>query len=150
MKIFKNLIFIFCSCFWCHASMNTKPIVGDIGTNKYTLSRKLCDPVDNKERIIDFIEYDMVLLDDLHLLLRINEKLLDLLLLKFIQLDENNGDNLILRKHLTVFKEFLEEKCKILYSIFISNNKPQFGKLLFRSFSGAEIKRIFFELYEAK
>jgi len=130
--------------------MDEVPKVDDIDTMKYYLSRRLNDPIENKEPLIDFIELNMCVLDDLHLKIRIFEKLLDLILLKFIQLDENSSDNLALRKNLSVFIEFLETKCKIRKSIYKSSIRPKYGKILFRTFSGEEIKRIFFELYEAK
>ena len=94
-------------CFWCPANMNEVPNVEDIGGNKYTLSRRLSDPVDNLEPIIRFIEPYMCILDDLHLLLRVCDRLFDLLLLKCISLDGNSGVNLSLRKKLSVFIEIV-------------------------------------------
>ena len=61
-----------------------------------TMSRRLTDPIVKEERIINFIEFSM-------LLLRVTDKLYDLLLLKFIRLDNNDGWDLSLRKNLAVF-----------------------------------------------
>ena len=55
----------------------------------------------------------MVLIDDLHLLLRVTDKLLKLLLLKFIRLDQNEGKEISKRKNLEIFINFLIDKCKI-------------------------------------
>ena len=137
-------------CFWCPANMNEVPNVEDIGGNKYTLSRRLSDPVDNLEPIIRFIEPYMCILDDLHLLLRVCDRLFDLLLLKCISLDGNSGVNLSLRKNLSVFIDFLEINCKIRNSHYLATKRPEYGKIQFRSFSGKELMRIFTELYEPK
>ena len=130
--------------------MNEVPNENDIGTQKHTLSRKLTDPIDFKEPIFKFIEYKMCILDDLHLLLRVCDRLLNLFLLKSIFLDGNDGIELNRRKNLSVFMEFLESNCKIKNPYILSSKKPQFGKILFRSFNGKELLRIFTELYEPK
>ena len=92
--------------------MNEVPRADDVGTLKHTLSRRLTDPIENKEPIIKFIELNMCILDDLHMLLRVTDKLYDLFLLKCILLDKNDGVDLSLRKNLAVFLDFLEVNCK--------------------------------------
>jgi hypothetical protein len=130
--------------------MNEVPSATDLYTDKYTLSRRLSDPIDNKPRIINFIEPQMCILDDLHLLLRVTDKLYDLLLLKCIRLDKNDGDNLFLRMNLAVFINFLENNCMIKNPFYITDKRPLYGKIQFRSFNGNERMRIFNELYEPK
>jgi hypothetical protein len=130
--------------------MTKIPNADDVGSNKYIMSRKLSDPIENKEPIIKFIELNNCIIDDLHLFLRVSDKLFGLLLLKCIRLDRNSGEDLRLRQNLVVFLEFLEVKCKIKNAFYISNNKPEFGKILFRSFNGSERLKIFTELYEPK
>jgi len=61
----------------------------------------------------------MVLIDDLHLLLRVTDKLLKLLLLKFIRLDQNEGKEISKRKNLEIFINFLIDKCKIKNPLYI-------------------------------
>ena len=78
--------------------MNEVPKTSDF--DKYHLSRRLSDPIDNKERIINFIEPQMVILDDLHLLLRVTDKLYDFILLKCIRLDRNDGKKYYFKKKL--------------------------------------------------
>lgn len=128
--------------------MNEVPKTSDF--DKYHLSRRLSDPIDNKERIINFIEPQMVILDDLHLLLRVTDKLYDFILLKCIRLDRNDGENITLRKNLSVFIHFLEENCKIKNPSYVTEKRPVYGKIQFRSFNGNERMRIFQELYEPK
>ena len=81
-------------------------------TNKreWTISKKLDDKPSFQKPIIKFIEYNMVLIDDLHLLLRVTDKLLKLLLLKFIRLDQNEGKEISKRKNLEIFINFLIDK----------------------------------------
>ena len=130
--------------------MNEVPRADDVGTLKHTLSRRLTDPIENKEPIIKFIELNMCILDDLHMLLRVTDKLYDLFLLKCILLDKNDGVDLSLRKNLAVFLDFLEVNCKIKNAYYITSKRPQFGKIQFRSFNGNERMRIFTELFEPK
>lgn len=72
----------------------------------------------------------MVLIDDLHLVLRVTDKLFKLLLLKFIRLDQNEGKDLGLRKNLEIFIRFLEDKCKIKNPFYLAD-KPGYGKIQF-------------------
>jgi hypothetical protein len=127
-----------------------KEVPKETDFEKYTLSRRLSDPIDNKERIINFIEPQNCILDDLHLTLRVTDKLYDLLLLKFIRLDKNDGEHLNLRKNLAVFIDFLESKCKLKNPSYVTDKRPLYGKIQFRSFNGNERMRIFKELYEPK
>ena len=130
--------------------MNEIPNENDVGTQKHTLSRRLSDPFENREPIIKFIEFNMCILDDLHLLLRVTDKLYDLLLLKCIRLDKNDGLDLGLRNNLAVFIEFLANTCNIKNPYYITNKRLNYGKIQFRSFNGNERMRIFTELYEPK
>ena len=114
----------------------------------WKISRKLTD-ISNKPIIIKFINFKMVLIDDLHLVLRVTDKLFKLILLKFIRLDQNEGKDLSLRKNLEIFIKFLEDKCKIKNPFYLAD-KPGYGKIQFRSFNGNERIRIFSELYEPK
>ena len=91
----------------------------------------------------------MVLIDDLHLLLRVTDKLLKLLLLKFIRLDQNEGKEISKRKNLEIFINFLIDKCKIKNPFYIAD-KPRYWEIQFRSFNGNERLRMFSELYLPK
>jgi hypothetical protein len=103
--------------------MKEVPKASDIGTKKYTISRRLIDPIENKEPIINFVEYNMCIVDDLHLLLRVTDKLYDLLLLKCIRLDLNDSDDFNLRQNLAVFINFLEITCKIKNPYYITDKR---------------------------
>ena len=65
----------------------------------------------------------MCILDELHLLVRVTDKLYDLLLLKCIRLDKNDGLDLGLRNNLAVFIEFLANTCNIKNPYYITNKR---------------------------
>jgi len=111
----------------------------------WTITRKLNDGLSHYEPIINFIDYPMCLIDDLHLLLRITDKLFNLLLLKFIRIDKNDSNHLSKRNTFSKFIEFLESKCKIKNPYYITSKTSLYGKILFRTFNGNEILRIFSE-----
>ena len=116
--------------------------------DSWTMSRKLSDGHVHLEPLIKFIDFHNCILDDLHTLLRICDQFYKHLLLKFIRIDGNDGEDITKRKNLTTFLNFLEFKCKIKKPYYITNRRPELGKILFRPFSGNERMRIFSELYD--
>jgi hypothetical protein len=128
--------------------MNEIPKEIDIGTLKHTMSRRLTDPKLKENPLVKFIEYENCVLDDLHLFLRVTDKLYDLFIQKCIRVDQNDGSNLALRKNLAAFLKFLQETCKIKNAYYVANNKSHNGKIHLRTFNGNERMRIFQELYD--
>ena len=85
--------------------------------------------------LVDFIEFDCVLIDTLHLLLRITDKLFDVLFKIFDKVDKNS-DSVDLKKRpcLRKFLSYLEKECSLTKPYYVSNGK----KIKLRSLSGAE------------
>ena len=63
-----------------------------------------------KEPLIKFIEYDDIVIDLLHLFLRITDQLYKRLFEKIIRFDKNIGSDITLRPNLKLFWDFLEKK----------------------------------------
>ena len=91
----------------------------------------------------------MVLIDDLNMLIHETDRLFDLLLLKFIRLDKDNGPDLSKREIFKKFLTFLEDKCKIKKPYTLSE-RVCFGKIQLRSLNGREQIRILTELCQPK
>ena len=68
--------------------MNEIPKEIDIGTLKHTMSRRLTDSKLKENPLVKFIEYENCVLDDLHLFLRVTDKLYDLFIQKCIRVDQ--------------------------------------------------------------
>lgn len=88
-------------------------------------------------------------MDDLHLLLRITEKLYKLLLQKFIRLDKNEGKDLSQRKNLEIFIQFLVDKCKTQNPFYFAEQLG-YGKIIFVVLQAMKGCDFFFELYASK
>jgi hypothetical protein len=95
--------------------------------------------------IIDFIEFDCCVIDSLHLLLRISDKLFEALINKFNTIDNNpESINWSDRPLLKMFNDALKDKCKIYKPFYIKSKKganPAHIKL--RSLSGGDRLKIF-------
>ena len=118
-------------------------------SDNWTMSRRLVDGFTNKEPVIRFIDYDMVLIDDLNMLIRETDKLFDFFLLKFIRLDKDNGPDWSKREFFKKNFDFFGELIKIKKHYTLSE-RVCFGKIQLRSFNGREQIRILTELYEPK
>ena len=130
------------SCIYCKANLKEVP---DLTLN-YKIERKLADENEHFEPLINFIEYDKVIVDFLHLLLRVSDALYYLLLLKLSDLDNNPvSTELKDRPHLETFINFLISECKISNPYYVSEQSEE--KIKFRHFNGNERIRIFKELY---
>jgi hypothetical protein len=129
------------SCVWCHAALNVAPTPTDL----YNINRSLQDPIYLHQPLIDFIDYKMCIIDMLHLLLRISDKLFSLLILKLIRLDQNDGANINNRPHFLVFMNFLKNQCKIS-NPYYSNKSEDVLKL--RSLNKNERLKIFEKIFE--
>ena len=87
-----------------------------------------------REPLIDFIEFDSVLIDTLHLLLRITDKLFDVLFKKFDTFDKSDSIDLNRRPCLKKFMNYLENDCSLTKPYYVSNGI----KIKLRSLSGSE------------
>lgn len=133
-------------CPWCHCKKNE---FGDL-TKRWSIdntndgARKLekANEILNKKPDLGYvkkpilkIEFKNCVIDMLHLLLRIWDNLLKLLLFEIFEAD---GYNIIGKcPHLVTFLNFLENNCKINNASYLKENKVQI-----RSLSGNEIINI--------
>ena len=97
-------------------------------SDNWTMSRRLADGFTNKEPVIRFIDYDMVLIDDLNMLIRETDRLFDFFLLKFIRLDKDNGPDLSKREFFKKNFDFFGELIKIKKPYTLSK-RVCFGKI---------------------
>lgn len=87
-----------------------------------------------REPLVDFIDFDHALIDTLHLLLRITDKLYDCLFRKFDKTDNKDSTNLEKRPLLKKFLNYLQKDCGITNPWYLS----QGVKIKLRSLSGAD------------
>ena len=92
------------------------------------------------EPIIKFIEFNRVVIDMLHLLLRITDQLFNCLLEKSIRFDLNDSINIEQRELFSILENFLKFNCKLTkpfrFTKIENGNDSMFIK--FRSFNGNE------------
>ena len=95
--------------------------------------------------IIDFIEFDCCVIDSLHLLLRISDKLFEALIDKINTIDNHpESINWEDRPLLKRFNDALKQKCKIYKPFYISSQKGAVpAQIKLRSLSGSDRLKIF-------
>jgi len=131
------------ACMYCNVHLRDPPDVDA----KWPIFRKLSDIPDNLDPIINFIDYENVVFDSLHCLLRVSDSFYKLLLMKLAQMDNDSiSTELDDRPNLKIFIEFLIHTCKITNPYFISEKSEE--KISFRHFTGNERMRIFKELFK--
>lgn len=124
------------ACCYCNVDLHEEP---DINTY-WQINRDVTEaPL---ESILKFIDVKKVLIDSLHLLLRISDFLFELCLNKLSKMDGNNSAEMSLRPNLQIFLDFLKYNCKLTNPSYISQNKTAF-----RNFTGNERLKIFKELF---
>lgn len=130
------------ACIYCKVHMKEPPDVNA----KWPIFRKLSDIPENLDPILNFIDYENVIFDSLHTLLRVTDSLYKLLLMKLAQMDNDSlSTELDERPNLKIFIEFLIHTCKISNPYFVSAKSEE--KIKFRHFNGNERMRIFKELF---
>ena len=118
------------------SAINTKTNKRVIIKNKeesYYLTKKDClisrdkDVIDegHQHPIIDFIQYENCVFDLLHLLLRVSDKLFDLLIRKLEKIDKNKGVDIDKRATFKIFMGFLGTDCKISNPYYISKKEDK-------------------------
>ena len=131
------------ACIYCRVSL-TEPPDSDA---KWPIFRSLNDYPENNDPIIDFIEYKKIVVDCLHMLLRVSDSFYKALLAKLSIMDGNTESiDIEKRPNLKTFITFLIENCKISNPYYIS--KKSVEKFKFRHFTGNERLRIFKEIYK--
>jgi len=130
-------------CVWCNKSLRLRPNFEEI----INIDRNLYEPIeDQREPIIDFIHFRDTVIDVLHLLLRITDNLLKLLISKLTTLDNNDGADLNLRPRLKIFLNFLENDCNISNPWYKSRKGED--KIKIRSLNARERTTIFEKVFE--
>ena len=130
------------ACCWCHC--NLKETV-DL-TAEWPISRTqstaniqyLAKENGYKyEPIIQFIDFENVVIDMLHLLLRITDRLYELILEKLTLFDRNDSICLEQRHAFSLLEAFLKDTCKITKPFYISQNDEE-TKIKLRSLNGSD------------
>ena len=145
------------ACPWCIADLK-KPV--DVNEKYKPRSHEdsikiISDPSKNKkdfgyvnEPIIDFIDYDDIIIDVLHLLLRIGEKIFDSLIEKINQFEKKWYGELETRPVLNCFHNILSETCKIRKPFTINTLEDNKIEIKMRSLNGNDFLKIFQTLDE--
>ena len=140
------------ACLWCHINLketvvyeNEYPIERtQAQATKYYATKKL--GYFNKP-IFSFIEFEDVVIDMLHLHLRITDKLFDCLMDVMIRYDENAEFDLDQRISLKMFESFLAFNCNIT-NPFVYNQRGEGNKIKLRTLDAKERVKIFEKLFE--
>ena len=126
-------------CVWCTWKMKNKLNIEDTEINfpisrnhKEALSCSKKKDMDEKKgylnkAIFPFISFDKVVVDILHLTLRITDKLFQLLLDRLQQLDGNDSSDFNKRSATNVFRKYIINECKITSPFYIKkvNNESK-------------------------
>jgi hypothetical protein len=130
-------------CLWCNCNLRNILDVNAVWpisrSHKEALERIPLKTKDQRqgyvrEPLVDFVPFDSVLIDTLHLLLRITDKLFDVLFKKFDSYDKSDSVNLDKRPCLKKFLNYLEFESSITKPYFLSNG----DKIKLRALSGSE------------
>jgi len=131
-------------CLWCTANLRQPP---NNELDQIPISRTLNDELnDHQEPILKFIEYKNIVVDLLHLNLRVSEKFFELLKFKLTRIDGNDGDIIENRPLLHKFMIFLRDECNITNPFYSS--KKNIDKIKFRSFNGNEYLKIYSTIFK--
>ena len=129
------------ACIYCKTNLNL-PIETPVDQSlEYKIFRNIEDTPDNFEPILKFIDYKHVVVDLLHMFLRITDFLYEIILNKLSKMDQNNTSNMSARPNLTIFLEFLKSRCKITNASFVQD-----GQVRLRNFNSNERLKVFKEL----
>jgi len=130
-------------CLWCKCNLKNILDVNAVWpisrSHKEALERIPLKTKDQRqgyvrEPLVDFVPFDSILIDTLHLLLRITDKLFDVLFKKFDSYDKSDSVNLDKRPCLKKFLNYLENESSITKPYFLSNG----DKIKLRALSGSE------------
>ena len=135
------------SCLWCNCNLS-QPVNMQM---EWSISRTQADASTHhlngfegytEEPIIKFVDFDCIVIDTLHLLLRISDKLFNLLLKKIDLHDQSDSADLNNRPVLKCYIDFLKNVCKLTKPFYLKTI-DNVTKIKFRNFSGSERLKIF-------
>jgi hypothetical protein len=132
-------------CFWCKKNLKETPNIEE----DLQITRKLSDNYvldGHQQPIITFIEYKNCAVDLLHLLLRVTDHLIELLVAKLIKIDNNSGGNIEKRPYFKIFMEFLKNQCKISNAWYVSSKSE--NKIKLRPLNGNERIKVFKTIFK--
>ena len=130
------------ACIYCTTNLKNQP-----DHVEKPIFRNINDTPDHFEPLIRFINYDKVVIDVLHLLLRITDHIYNFLLNRLEIIDGSDSIDLEKRPNLNFFLKFLIERCKLTNPYFVKT-KIDPPKIKLRSFNGNERIRIFKEIFK--
>jgi hypothetical protein len=132
-------------CFWCKKNLKEIPKIEE----DLQITRTLNDNYEidgHQQPLIKFIEYKNCVVDLLHLLLRVTDHLIELLVAKLIKIDNNSGGNIEKRPYFKIFMEFLKNECKISNAWYVSSKSE--NKIKLRSLNGNERIKVFKTIFK--
>ena len=139
------------ACLWCHINLKETVVV----ENVYPIVRTQAEAIKNSSTktlgyfnkpIFKFIEFEDVVIDMLHLHLRITDKLFDCLMEVMTCFDENDDIDLDQRISMQKFESFLAVNCNIT-NPFVYNERGEV-KIKLRTLDAKERAVIFEKLFE--
>ena len=146
-------------CPWCTWKVKKEISETDL-KEKYTIhgrsheKAQIC--INNKDKTVNarqgyavaplfkFIEFERIVVDILHMTLRITDKLIGMLLLRLEELEESKSTPLT-----KIFKKFLEIECNITFPFFTKETVTG-AKLKLRKFNQNERLKLFDKLFEGE
>ena len=150
-------------CPWCTWKVKDKAVEADIHekfsirgrsheNGKICLEKKKDKSSDARQGYIEkslfsFIEFDSMVVDVLHMYLRITDKLIAMLLVRLEKLEGNKSSDLTQRPLTSIFKKFLEIDCNITLPFF-TKIKDSKAKTKLRQLNSNERMKIFNKLFE--
>lgn len=140
-------------CIFCH---NHKKSFSDIEKKDFIINRKIADSIIfskmkkisdskgySKTPLLQNIDFDFVVVDMLHLFLRISEKIFKSLIVLLNKIDNSESTNLDLRPNFKSLAYFIKNKCRITNPFYIAKKNSNLDSIKFRSFSSNEWSIIF-------
>ena len=138
-------------CLWCHCNLRTAVEIDNICLFERTQELSRINFTNKtlgytNKPIIDFVEYDDVVFDMLHMHLRITDKLFECLMSKLIEFDHNEAIDMGQRVCVQIFNSFLVSDCNITKPIIFDENDSR--KTSLRTLNNKERHRIFQKLFD--
>ena len=141
------------SCIWCHCDVGgLVDLNGEWKIERSQIqSNEKCGTNEclgyKRKPLITFIDFDCIVIDTLHLLLRISDQLFDLFQEKLIRYDNEDSIDMSERQRFKMFEAFLKDECKLTRPILYSVKNTEMHCRL-RSLSGSERLKVFEKIFE--
>ena len=142
------------ACIWCHCNLKERVNLDKEWPISRSQSIAHIQSLAKKDGykydpIFDFLEFDEVVIDMLHLLLRITDKCYENLLEKITHFDKNDSISIENRQALATLEIFLKDICKLSKPFYKSSRDVE-EKIKLRSLNGNERLKIFEKVFENK